>query len=182
VITQNYLKECVSYNEETGIFVWNERPLSHFKSFGDQKTWNKRWAGKICGTRLKAANKFYRQMTISSKWYTLHRLAFLYVKGFFPSHEVDHINGNGEDNSFNNLREVSRLENNRNLSLKKSNTTGICGVSFDKRLNKYRAYINLNYKQISLGYFDDISKAIDARKNANLIYGYHENHGRLNPN
>lgn len=29
-ITQEYLKECCTYNAETGVLTWTERPDSHF--------------------------------------------------------------------------------------------------------------------------------------------------------
>ena len=45
-LTQDHLKECLTYSPETGIFTWNERPLSHFKDSRCRNMWNSRWANK----------------------------------------------------------------------------------------------------------------------------------------
>jgi hypothetical protein len=47
-----------------------------------------------------------------------------------------------------------------------------------KTLSKYRAYIMVNRKQIHLGVYEDINDAIAARKQANIDYGFHANHGK----
>ncbi len=39
-----------------------------------------------------------------------HTLAFLYMEGAFPKNEVDHLNHNRSDNSWVNLRKVTRVE------------------------------------------------------------------------
>lgn len=66
---------------------------------------------------------------------------------------IDHINSNKLDNRKENLRICSRAENNRNLKIHSKNTTGYKGVHFFKKLNKYQAYISVNYSRINLGYF-----------------------------
>jgi hypothetical protein len=49
-----------------------------------------------------------------------------------------------------------------------------------KTKNKYRAYITLGSTQIHLGVFSDIESATEARRLADIKYGFHENHGRPN--
>lgn len=39
-----YLKECVNYNPETGLFTWLNRPLEHFKSLRACNAWNSRYS------------------------------------------------------------------------------------------------------------------------------------------
>ena len=83
----------------------------------------------------------------------------------------DHANRNSLDNRKSNLRKANLQENNRNHSLRKDNTSGISGVNWDKRRNKWCARINNNDKErISLGYFDDIKDAIIARLQAEKKY------------
>lgn len=83
----------------------------------------------------------------------------------------DHVNRNPLDNRRNNLREANRQENSRNHSLRKDNTSGVSGVNWSKRMNKWYARINNNDgKRISLGYFDDINDAIISRLKAEKKY------------
>lgn len=51
----------------------------------------------------------------------------------------------------------------------KNSSTGITGVAVH-RSGRYRAYITVDRKQISLGYYDDINDAIAARKAAEQKY------------
>ena len=60
----------------------------------------------------------------------LHQLVWVLVYGRFPS-MIDHINGNEKDNRIENLREVTRSENdmNRVWTWKPNPSTGLPGVS-----------------------------------------------------
>ncbi|MCK5015416.1 MAG: AP2 domain-containing protein [Candidatus Omnitrophica bacterium] len=50
------------------------------------------------------------------------------------------------------------------------NKTGTIGVSWYKQIQKYQAYIGVNYKIIHLGCFTKLQDAITARKNAEIKY------------
>jgi hypothetical protein len=84
--------------------------------------------------------------------------------------EIDHINHNGLDNRKDNLRFVTRAQNNMNRSKSKYNKSGFIGVSWYKALSKWRAYTSVNDSQIHLGYFDKKDDAISARKEYNKQY------------
>jgi hypothetical protein len=98
--------------------------------------------------------------------------------GEWPNHEIDHINGDSLDNRICNLRDVTSQGNNRNMSLAKTNTSGVCGVRYKKDRSKWVALITLNNRQTHLGYYQDFFEAVCARKSAERKYGFHENHGR----
>lgn len=83
---------------------------------------------------------------------------------------VDHKSRDKRDNRRNNLRVANPVENARNTSMSKKNTSGHIGVSRCSRGNKWRAFITVNRKYISLGQFDDINDAIVARKEAEIKY------------
>lgn len=63
-----------------------------------------------------------------------------------------------------------------NMQTRKNNTTGVQGVR-TLPSGKFHAYIMVNRKQIALGSYDNISDATEARKNAEVLYGFHTNHG-----
>lgn len=77
---------------------------------------------------------------------------------------VDHINRNPKDCRKSNLRLCSQGENAMNRSLYKNNTSGCNGVSFDKKSNKWVAYINKETRRHRIGMFENKEDAIRARK------------------
>lgn len=82
----------------------------------------------------------------------------------------DHTNRNPLDNRKGNFRKATHQENIRNSSKPKNNTSGFIGVSRNKTDGKWRAYIKVDYKQISLGKFTDKTDAIKARLEAEKKY------------
>lgn len=81
----------------------------------------------------------------------------------------DHKNGNRKDNRKNNLRYATALENSRNRSIPKNNASGCKGVCLTKS-GKYRAYITVNHKWMSLGTYNSFEEAKEARIKAELKY------------
>lgn len=87
-----------------------------------------------------------------------------------PNILVDHINMNRLDNRKSNLRLANKAENSMNRVTPKNNTCGFRGVNFDKRRNKFRAYIKVDGKQIFLGYYLDFNGAKEARLKGEAKY------------
>ncbi len=82
----------------------------------------------------------------------------------------DHIDHNELNNRRYNLREASQLDNVRNSKRGRNNTSGFIGVSWQASVNKWRARIMIDYKEIRLGYFDNIEDAVKARLEGELKY------------
>lgn len=118
-------------------------------------------------------------LCISTKFYrvTAHRLAWLLYYGEWPD-QIDHVNGVRSDNSIWNLRNVSISENNRNLVMPIHNTSGVVGVCYKSREGRWFAFIHKEGKQVSLGRFKNFDSAVAARRQAEIDYGYHKNHGQ----
>lgn len=159
-LTQEYLKECLAYDPDTGIFIWKERPLTHFKNEGRFNTWNKRYPNKICGSPDKDG---YLVTSVGGVLFKTHRLAFLYMEGYMPENIIDHIDGNPGNNKWGNLREVGKSCNGQNCKLSKNNKSGVNGVYFDNGANKWRASIMINRKNKRLGRFENFDDAVLAR-------------------
>jgi hypothetical protein len=83
---------------------------------------------------------------------------------------VDHINHIKYDNRKSNLRICSQHENNMNRSIVTNNTSGVTGVTWNKKLNKWSAQIGVNGKNIYLGVYENFKDAVKSRKEAEEKY------------
>jgi len=175
ILTQAILKDVIHYDPQTGIFTWKKRDRSYFKSERSYKSLNTRMAGKQAKFKSYGG---YIAGCLFGRYYLFHVLAFLYMNGEFAKNDVDHINGDGTDNRWVNLRDVTHSENLRNAKRSKANTSGQTGVSWSKKMNKWGARIRFDKKQNHLGFFVEFSDAVSARKKAEMEHNYHENHGR----
>lgn len=84
--------------------------------------------------------------------------------------DVDHIAHNKTDNRKEMLRIVTRTQNQMNLSLKSNNSSGVTGVNYDARSEKWVARIGKEKRRIHLGVFDKFDDAVSARKTAEGKY------------
>ena len=144
-MTQDELKQLVSYDLETGAFTWKRN-------------------GNIAGY---PKTNGYWQVRINNKYYLMHRLAWLYVYGQFPA-QIDHINRIRSDNRLCNLREVTRCQNQQNRSIQINNTSGFPGVVFVEKRKVWLARIKANNKSYHLGSFKSFECAVAARKEAEV--------------
>ena len=95
-----------------------------------------------------------------------------------PDVYVDHIDGNGLNNTRANLRLCTREENQHNTPIRSDSTTGYKGVSFDKRRNRFSVEINKDKKRIRIGNFENVLDAARAYNEAAIKY--HGQFARLN--
>lgn len=178
-LTAEIAREVFTYDAKTGSLFWKERGLHWFK---DQKhsavsvrdRWNARYAGELVG---HVSADGYLKFSLQKTLYLVHRVVWLYHFGVWPVF-IDHINGTRDDNRIENLRNVENAsENQRNLSGRYDSKTGHSGVSWCKRSNKWRAYININRGQIYLGVFEEFDDALAARKAKAKELGFSDRHG-----
>lgn len=151
------VKEDLSYDYESGLFLW-ERPTS-----------NRVKKGQVAGTLGKRG---YITIRYKGKIYPAHRLAYFFMLNFFPKDFVDHINGNKEDNSWRNLRVCSMSENLRNMKTEKLGASSYKGVYFCKKAKKWCAQIQKDKVKEYLGAFkkeEDAAKAYNER--AKSLFG-----------
>jgi hypothetical protein len=173
------IADIFSYNEDTGELKKKKRPLHHFNSERAWKISNSKTHDDRCETLQTNRNgKSYLKVSFGTKngkvFLLAHRVAWFLFYGEWPD-KIDHINGNGCDNRIKNLRSVTTTENNRNMKLFKTNSSGVTGVY--KVKDRWNAMIWCGNKQINLGVFDTKDEAVAARKGAEKANGYHINHG-----
>lgn len=167
------LCQLLDYDATTGVMSWKVRPREMFDNEGPWVSWNKRMAGKPA--YLTKRGNYYRLKILRST-YAAHRVAWAIQHKRWPVGNIDHINGDGFDNRASNLRDVSHRENCRNLAMKRENKSGFMGVV--RRGPSWRPYIWVDGKQKYLGSYKDFDEAVRIRRDAEIAYGFHPNHGR----
>lgn len=84
-----------------------------------------------------------------------------------PGLQVDHVEPSASlDNRRSNLRVATPGQNCRNRRTHRTNQSGIKGVSWDERRDRYRAEIASDGRKYHLGYFDAIEAATAAYSEA----------------
>ena len=179
-ITPEYLRECLDYDPETGVFTWKERPREHFKAEKGWKLTNTQRAGKLAGSFTSHG---YWRITFTRGGKSVihiraHRVAWAIMYGVWPEGDIDHINGLITDNRLCNLREATRSENARNMKLHQRNTSGVKGVSWHNSTRKWAAGLMHNGKHLHFGLFTHKSEAEEVVRVARMrIHGEFANHG-----
>ena len=129
------------------------------------------------GNLAGAISSNYRTITINNKPFLVHRIAYYMVHGNCPDY-IDHINNDKLDNRVENLRSVTSTQNQCNHLLKKTNKSGVKGLSWAKTQNKWFACIRYKGKNRNLGYFEDKEMCKEFIQLAReLLHGSYANHG-----
>jgi hypothetical protein len=174
---QERLRQLLNYDADTGELSWRERPLADFanQSLRAQKSWNTANAGKPALCLLNKAG--YKRGTLEGCSVLSHRVIWKYVHGEEPD-QIDHIDGNRQNNRLVNLRGVTAAINRKNAAMMRRNKSGQMGVFWTQRWPQYPGRWIATIGTKRLGSFETKEAAIAARKAAEIAHGYHENHGR----
>lgn len=158
MISARRLREVLSYNRRTGIFVWRV-------ALSPRVT-----IGSVAGNNTIG----YIRIRIDGRSYRAHRLAWLYVTGRWPTNEIDHRNGERADNRFSNLREATCTQNRCNTKRTSRNTSGVKGVSWHAQAGRWMAQITVERRHVHLGLFVNLDDAANA-----YAEGARELHGKF---
>lgn len=150
--------EYLRYDKRSGNFYWI-------------KTVNSRSVvGSIAGCASGGHCQHIRIRFRGELWQA-HTLAWRFVCGEFPEHEIDHRNLDGLDNRLANLRLASPSLNCLNRRKSSRNTSGYKNVSFDKKRNLWRVRMKtIEGRRIDIGFFNDLEAAAKAAIEARNRY------------
>lgn len=168
VISINDLRKIVRHDPKAGKIYWLDR---------DDCPPNVRARIANREAFINVSNNGYKRGAVRGKFFLAHRVMWALEFGYWPE-EVDHINGVRHDNRIDNLRAVTRAQNGKNLALQARSKSGRIGVTWYIQYQKWAAAIVVDKVRVHLGYFDTIDKAAAARSNAEIKFGFHQNHGR----
>lgn len=140
-LSHDRLISVLNYNPDTGVFTWRKSTGPNCKVL------------KEAGWRMKRDG---RMIQVDGEGIYAHRLAWFFVYGIWPEHEIDHIDGNKLNNAISNLRDVTRSENRQNVGYaQKNSTTKLLGVDYHPCKKMYQARISFNGDRIHIGWFAD---------------------------
>lgn len=140
-MTHQQLKSMIEYDLTTGVFKWLVKPSQAVK------------VGDVAGS----TNDGYVRIKVGPKRYLAHVLAWFYVTGSWPEHEIDHKDGDGTNNRYDNLRPATHGQNAMNKRTWAG--SGYKGVSWSKTAKKYRARIQVNKTMHELGDYKSAEEA-----------------------
>ena len=139
-ITIDRLHELFAYDENTGVLTRKIRTSNKIKA-GDAAGFMRAdgyWIAHVDGSQIM-----------------VHRIIWAMMTNEWPTEEIDHENHDPSDNRWDNLREVSHLQNMQNTKVRSDNITGFKGVSRkkNKKANPWVAQISVDGGRNHLGYF-----------------------------
>ncbi len=119
--------------------------------------------GKLVGSIWRRPDRrgSYLKVGIGGKQYLAHRLAWFYVTGLWPS-QIDHIDQDGTNNRWANLRLATHSQNRVNSPAQKHSRSKKRGIH-RIRNGRYRVQLQKDNKSIHVGYFNSLAEAIAAR-------------------
>jgi hypothetical protein len=124
MLTAERARELFSYDPETGEVRWRVRVSNNTR------------AGSIAGTVSNGGR--YRNLRVQDKPYLAHRVIWLMMTGKWPTKQIDHIDGNGLNNIWRNLRGATSAQNCANRKREKLHPTGFKGVL--PRYGRFRSH------------------------------------------
>jgi HNH endonuclease len=116
---QTRVHELFFYDPHTGVFLRRQPQASEH-------------VGDVAGCRTSEG---YWRIHVDGRSYFAHRLAWLYMTGKWPKDQIDHINLDGSDNRWGNLRGATNGQNQANSLTRGHNTSGFKGAYRDTRAN-----------------------------------------------
>lgn len=150
MLTQNRLKQVLHYEPLTGMFTW-------------LVSGNGRNIGAEAGSVVKARNELkYQTISVDGKTYFAHRLAFLYMTGLFPVNVVNHIDGDGLNNVWLNLEDVTQAVNLQSDNIVSRSKSGVRGVYWNPKAQRWQANYVRDGVRYYIGLFDELRNAEQA--------------------
>ena len=147
-LTAEFARQLFSYDPDTGVVTRKTSLPRHYK------------AGEVVNSLTGRAGLPRYKVTVNNIHYLLHRVIWLMETGEWPKHVIDHIDGDGTNNKWCNLRDVPPRINAQNVRTSKANALGLSGVK--QYGSRFRAKIVDKGVDHYLGMFDTSEEAYAA--------------------
>lgn len=159
------LKEYLKYDPKTGILTWIKKPSKRVKVKSQAGCYDK-------------TTGYMRTQLHGIALYN-HRVVWFLYHGTWPQGQVDHKDGDKLNNKISNLRDISVSENNRNKPLHYLNTSGMTGVHYYTKTDRWHVRLKKGSINHFIGSFTCLEEAKKARRQAEIQFNllerqYHE--------
>ena len=154
------------YGEVSGIAVVDVENYDHLSKYFWHKTYY--------GYAARNSSVSLGECESESKKYLIfmHRV----IIGATKDQEVDHIDRDRLNNRMSNLRIVTSSQNKMNQNIRKDNTSGFKGVTWDKDRDKWMVSINKDRRRMFIGRYRDLHEAAMAYNEAAVkLFGKYAN-------
>lgn len=146
MLTAKLVRALLKYDRKSGLFYWR-------RNRGNVKV------GDIAGNVHAARGNV--DIGINYRLHKAHRLAWLYVTGSWPNGPIDHVDGNQQNNAWQNLRLSTAKLNSQNLRDAHADCeSGLLGAYRNGR--KFCSRIMANGEDHWLGNFETALEAHNA--------------------
>lgn len=129
-------------------------------------------AHRVGGAAGNLSTDGYVVVKVNGRALKAHRICWCMYHGEEPKGMLDHIDKDKLNNSRENLRTVTNQINQRNCRKQTNSTSGVTGVTWYKKGSVWGAHIKIEGKTLHLGTFGEKQHAVDARRVAELVYGF----------
>lgn len=174
------IKEALELKGE--FVIWADRPPSHFSSESSHKRYNTLFKGTEFGYDCEKYR--YGSLVVNGRNMRLlyHVAKWVLLNDSYPKGVIDHKDGDGLNNSSDNLRDVSRIVNARNAKMRSDNTSGVNGVHWNNKryvwcVQGYQT-VDGKIKNTYLGEFTEIEDAKQVRLKWERKIGCSDRHGK----
>lgn len=134
-------------------------------------SWSARPTRRANGTLRTVYAAQYKRVNGKNTKSFLHRFILSAPDGF----DVDHVDGNGLNNTRANIRICTKAQNSYNRILDPNSPSGVKGVRWRKDNFRWEAYIKVDGRQIAIGQFTDFEVAcariVEARQQFHGEFG-----------
>lgn len=153
MLTPEVVRQLLDYDPSTGIFTWRT-----------SRRRNRDRAGAPAGYRRPVDGRWV--ISINREKRLASVIAYVWMTGEWPQHEIDHKDRNPTNDRWDNLRPASRPDNMRNVGRKRSNASGFIGVC--RRTNgRWLSYTRTaDGRRVYLGHYATAQEAALARDEA----------------
>jgi len=153
ILPIEFLRECFSYDPDTGAFRWKHRPSHHFQTEEHADNWNRQYAGTAAFATCDEGGYCRAEVRVEGQRYrlTAGRVAYALVHGEQPR-IVDHRGLDKSNNRIDNLRAATQPQNVWNRPQPKRGAAPLKGAYLDR--GRWTSRASVGGRKVYLGQFD----------------------------